>query len=85
MRTFLKIIILVLLGLVAIKLAPLALLIAVGLVIGVLAVIAALAGSATLAGLLLLALLAGLAPVWVPVALVIGGVWLLVRLVRRLA
>ena len=85
MKTFLKIFLLVVLALVAIKLLPLTL--ALGCVLG-LAVAALLAiGASALAGLIALALVvvAALAPLWIPVLAIIGLVSLLRRAGRRSA
>ena len=83
MKTFLKIALLVVLALVAIKLLPLTL--ALGCLLG-LAVAALLAvGVSALAGMIAIALVvvAALAPLWIPVLAIVGLVSLLRRGGRR--
>ncbi|MCB1105036.1 MAG: hypothetical protein H7A44_12095 [Opitutaceae bacterium] len=82
MNTFLKVLGIIFLALIAMKLAP--------IVIGPLFVLAGLLAAGLLtfvaglwaAGLVLLALIAVLTPVWLPIALLVGLIMLIVRLAR---
>lgn len=83
MKTFLKVLLLVVVALVAIKLLPLT--IGLGFATGLLLVGLVMAGLSLLAGLAVVALVLGalLAPVWIPALLLVGFIALMRRLVRR--
>ena len=79
MNTFLKILGLALLALVAVHLAPILCVPVILLVLAVLAGGLILMGGVVVVTVILLAVVAGLAPIWLPVALVVG----LIALCRR--
>ena len=83
MKTFLKVLLLVILALVAIKLLPLT--IGLGFATGVLLVGLVMAGLSLLAGIAVIALVLGavLAPVWIPVLLLVGFIALIRRMTRK--
>lgn len=85
MKTFLKVLLLVVLAVVAIKFLPLTL--ALGFMAGLLLVGLLAAGLSLLAGIgvLALVLLAVLAPIWIPVLLVVGVIAGVRKLTRRSA
>lgn len=85
MKTFLKVLLLVLVALIAIKLLPLT--IGLGFVFGLLLVGLLAAGLSLLGGVAVLALVlaAVLAPIWIPVLLLVGLVALIKRCTRRAA
>lgn len=82
-KTFLKVLLLVILALVAIKLLPLT--IGLGFATGVLLVGLVMAGLSLLAGIAVIALVLGavLAPVWIPVLLLVGFIALIRRMTRK--
>ena len=82
MNTFLKVLGLLVLAVIAIKLAPLVLLPVIVLLAVLFAAGLAVAGGITLALIVALAVVAALAPIWLPVALLAGLVMLICRLVR---
>lgn len=83
MKSFLKIFLLVLLALVAIKLLPLTL--AVGCVLGLAAVGLVIVGVSALAGMVAIAvgIVAALAPLWIPVLAIVGLMAVIKRCGRR--
>lgn len=83
MKTFLKVLLLVVVALVAIKLLPLT--IGLGFVAGLLLVGLMAAGLSLLAGIAVLAVVLGavLAPIWIPVLLIVGLVALIRRATRK--
>ncbi|MEO6244409.1 MAG: hypothetical protein ABIQ12_03155 [Opitutaceae bacterium] len=83
MNSFLKIFLLVVLVLVAIKLLPLTL--AAGCVLGLAVGVLMIAGVSALAGVLAVAVgvVAALAPLWIPVLAVVGLIAVIRRLNRR--
>lgn len=83
MKTFLKVLLLVVLAVVAIKFLPLTL--ALGFMAGLALVGLLAAGLSLLAGIgvLALVLLAVLAPIWIPVLLVVGLIAAVRKLTRR--
>jgi hypothetical protein len=83
MNSFLKILLLVVLALVAIKLLPLTL--AAGCVLGLAVGAVLLAGVSALAGVLVVtvSVVAALAPLWIPVLAIMGLVAVIRRLSRR--
>ncbi len=85
MKTFLKVLLLVIVALIAIKLLPLT--IGLGFVLGLLLVGLAAVGVSLVAGVsvVALALAAVLAPIWVPILLLVGLIALIRRATRRSA
>jgi hypothetical protein len=83
MKTFLKVLLLVLVAVVAIKLLPMT--IGLGFVLGLLLVGVLALGLSLVAGLAGLGILLGavLSPIWVPVLLIVGLIALVKRLTRR--
>lgn len=83
MKTFLKIVLLVLVAILAVKLLPFTL--AAGCLLALLAGGLAVAGVSVLAGLLAVGLVIGalLAPVWIPVLVVVGLIAVIKRCNRR--
>lgn len=83
MKTFLKVLLLVIIALIAIKLLPLT--IGLGFAAGLLLVGLVVAGLSLIAGVAVLALVLGavLAPVWIPVLLLVGLIALIRRATRR--
>lgn len=83
MKTFLKILLLVSVALVAIKLLPLT--IGVGFAVGLLLVGLVMAGLSLLAGIAVIGLALGavLAPVWIPALLLVGLIVLIRRMTRK--
>jgi hypothetical protein len=83
MKAFLKVLVLVILALVAIKLLPLT--IGLGFAAGLLLVGFVALGLSVLAGVAVLALFLGavLSPIWIPVALLLGLIALLRRAGRK--
>lgn len=83
MKTFLKVVLLVIVALVAIKLLPLT--IGLGFVVGFVLVGLIAAGLSLIAGLsvVVLALAAVLAPVWIPALLLVGLIALLRKSSRK--
>lgn len=83
MKTFLKILLLVSVALVAIKLLPLT--IGVGFAVGLLLVGLVMAGLSLLAGIAVIGLALGavLAPVWIPALLLVGLIALIRRMTRK--
>ncbi len=79
MKTFLKVVLLVIAAVVAVKLLPLTF--AIGVVLGLGVVALAVVGVSVLAGLaaLVVVLAAVLAPIWIPVLALVG----LIALIRR--
>lgn len=84
-KTFLKVLLLVIVALIAIKLLPLT--IGLGFVLGLLLVGLAAVGVSLVAGVsvVALALAAVLAPIWVPILLLVGLIALIRRATRRSA
>ena len=83
MNSFLKIFLLVLLALVAVKLLPLTL--AVGCVLGLAAAGLVIVGVSALAGMIAIAvgIVAALAPLWIPVLAIVGLMAVIKRCSRR--
>lgn len=83
MKTFLKVVLLLAVALIAIKLLPLT--IGLGFAVGVALVGLMAVGLSLVAGVAAIALLAGavLSPIWVPVLLVVGSIVLIKRSMRR--
>jgi hypothetical protein len=85
MKTFLKVILIVMIAIIAVKLLPFTL--ALGFALGGAIVAAAVLGLSALAVLFCvsLALIAVLAPVWIPVLALVGAIALIKRLTRNRA